>query len=86
MQKNYKSHSYLFTFVKGLVFWEILLINSIAESDQPMFSSRLVCKVENLEHLMNEEATDINEMLSVISNIQTGKEGVDIKALKKRYM
>ena len=51
-----------------------------------MFSSRLVRKVENLEHLMNEEATDINEMLSVISNIQTGKEGVDIKALKKRYM
>ena len=51
-----------------------------------MFSSRLVRKVENLEHLMNEEATDINEMLSVISNIQTSKEGVDIKALKKRYM
>ena len=62
------------------------MINSLAESDQPTFSSRLVRKVENLEHLMNEEATDINEMLSVISNIQTGKEGVDIKALKKRYM
>ena len=51
-----------------------------------MFSSRLVCKVKNLEHLLNEEATDINKMLSVISNIQTGKEGVDIKALKERYM
>ena len=87
-------------------------------------------RVENLEHLLNEEATDINEMLKVsvviniiaiiiiiviitigiiinnilyhcfitiifiiikwmfqvISNIQTGKEGIDIKSMKKRYM
>ena len=42
--------------------------------------------MENLEHLLNEEATDINEMLKVISNIQTGKEGIDIKSMKKRYM
>ena len=47
---------------------------------------RLVQRVENLEHLLNEEATDINEMLKVISNIQTGKEGIDIKSMKKRYM
>jgi hypothetical protein len=46
----------------------------------------MVKRVENLEHLMNEEATDINEMLTVISNIQTGKDAVDIKALKRRYM
>jgi len=25
-------------------------------------------------------------MLKVISNIQTGKEGIDIKSMKKRYM
>ena len=46
----------------------------------------MVQRVENLEQLLNDEATDINEMLKVISNIQTGKEGIDIKSMKKRYM
>jgi len=45
-----------------------------------------VQRIENLEHLMNEEQTDISEMLSVITNIQAGKEAVDMKSLKKRYM
>ena len=50
------------------------------------YPSRLVRRAEDLEHLLNEEATDITEMLKVINGIQCGKEGLDIKSLKKRYM
>ena len=34
------------------------------------FVSRLVNKVEDLERLMNDEVTDINEILNVINTIQ----------------
>ena len=35
-----------------------------------MFVSRLINKVEDLERLMNDEVTDINEILNVINTIQ----------------
>ena len=34
---------------------------------------RLLKKTEELEHLMNEEVSDINEMLKVVNNIQVIK-------------
>ena len=34
------------------------------------FVSRLINKVEDLERLMNDEVTDINEILNVINTIQ----------------
>ena len=41
------------------------MINSVFKMLTIMFFFRLVMRVENLEHLLNEEATDINEMLKV---------------------
>ena len=38
-----------------------------------MFLFRLLKKTEELEHLMNEEVSDINEMLKVVNNIQVIK-------------
>jgi len=72
------------TKVKNLADWKSQLADKNKELKDE--NQRLVMRVENLEHLLNEEATDINEMLKVISNIQTGKEGIDIKSMKKRYM
>jgi hypothetical protein len=34
------------------------------------FTFRLIQRAEDLEALMNEEVTDINELISVINNIQ----------------
>ena len=43
------------------------LINTV----YALFSlSRLLTRTEDLEHLMNDEVTDINEILSVINTIQ----------------
>ena len=33
---------------------------------------RLQTKLEDLEHLMNDEVTDINEAIKVINNLQVG--------------
>merc|ERR1712059_91236 len=70
--------------VKNLADWKSQLADKNKELKEE--NIRLVRRAENLEHLMNEETTDINEMLKVINNIQLGKEAVDIKSLKKRYM
>ena len=35
-----------------------------------LYDSRLLSRADDLEALMNEEVTDINELLSVINNIQ----------------
>jgi len=72
------------TKVKNLADWKSQLADKNKELKEE--NSRLVQRIENLEHLMNEEQTDISEMLSVITNIQAGKEAVDMKSLKKRYM
>merc|ERR1719500_594505 len=72
------------TKVKNLADWKSQLADKNKELKEE--NSRLVRRIENLEHLMNEEQTDISEMLSVITNIQAGKEVVDMKSLKKRYM
>ena len=47
---------------------------------------RLFKKTEDLEHLMNEEATDINAMLNTISNLQVGKDALDMKKVKRSFM
>ena len=36
------------------------------------YSFRLQTKLEDLEHLMNDEVTDINEAIKVINNLQVG--------------
>ena len=38
-----------------------------------LYDSRLLSRADDLEALMNEEVTDINELLSVINNIQVIK-------------
>jgi len=51
-------------------------------------NNKLLSKAENLEGLMNEEVTDINEILGMINKIQVGGSGsnLDIQALKNpRY-
>jgi len=49
-------------------------------------NNRLFKKTEDLEHLMNEEATDINAMLNTISNLQVGKDALDMKKVKRSFM
>ena len=44
----------------------MILINRITN----LFIFRLLNKVEDLERLMNDEVTDINEILNVINTIQ----------------
>ena len=42
------------------------------------FICRLQTKLEDLEHLMNDEVTDINEAIKVINNLQVGFIAVSI--------
>jgi len=32
---------------------------------------------------MNDEVSDINEMLKVVNNLQNGKQNIDVKSLKR---
>jgi len=70
--------------VKNLLDWKSQLADKNKELKEE--NNRLIKKTEDLEHLMNEEATDINAMLNTISNLQAGKEAVDMKKIKRRFM
>jgi len=70
--------------VQNLLEWK----SQLAEKNKELKdeNNRLFKKTEDLEHLMNEEATDINAMLNTISNLQVGKDALDMKKVKRSFM
>jgi len=67
--------------VKNLTEWKTQL--ACKNTDLKEENKRLLKKTEDLELLMNEEVSDINEMLKVVNNMQNGKENFEIKSLKR---
>merc|ERR1712106_599334 len=69
--------------VKNLVDWK----SQLAEKNKSLQdeNDRLVKKTEHLEYMMNDEVSDINEVLQTINNLQDGRKIMDVKNMK-RYM
>jgi len=69
--------------VKNLTDWKIQLVekNKLLKDE----NDKLMKRGENLELLMSDEVTDINEMIKVINNIQAGKDARNPAVVKKRY-
>jgi len=67
--------------VKNLSDWKSQLASK--NKDLKEENKRLLKKTEDLELLMNDEVSDINEMLKVVNNLQNGKQNIDVKSLKR---
>jgi len=72
--------------VKNLSEWKSQLADK--NKDLKQENTRLQTKLEDLEHLMNDEVTDINEAIKVIKHLQSDKLPVEIGDYKnrKRFM
>lgn len=69
--------------VKNLAEWKSQLSDKNKELKQE--NEKLVNKVEDLERLMNDEVTDINEILNVINTIQIDKNIPELKSENQRF-
>merc|ERR1712173_202182 len=63
--------------VKNLTVWKSQLSEKNKELKEE--NAKLLNKVEDLERLMNDEVTDINEILNVINTIQVDKQIPELK-------
>merc|ERR1711976_302657 len=70
--------------VENLAEWKSQLSDKNKELNQE--NEKLLNKVEDLERLMNDEVTDINEILNVINTIQVDKKIPELKGKGQRYL
>merc|ERR1712137_647963 len=69
--------------VSNLTTWKGQL--ALKNKELQLENERLLSRADDLEALMNEEVTDINELLSVINNIQTNTGvTIDTSLIKRR--
>jgi len=70
--------------VKNLTVWKSQLSDKNKELKDE--NEKLLNKVEDLERLMNDEVTDINEILNVINTIQVDKQVPELKGKGQRFL